>query len=87
MLKALTYFYEVKGNDIQKANGGIGIIPYCYNQAFEYYYNIFLSNQQNKQKDINMYIPKVVEIHIPVPQKRIKKKKIFTFLDEEEVSV
>ena len=31
MLKALTYFYEVKGNDIQKANGGIGIIPYCYN--------------------------------------------------------
>ena len=87
MLKALVYFYEVKGNDVEKANGGIGIIPYCYKQAFDYYYNIFLSNQQNEQKDINMYIPKTIEIHIPVPQKRIKKKKIFTFLDEEEVSI
>ena len=30
MKKALVYFYEVKGNDPAKANGGIGIIPYCW---------------------------------------------------------
>lgn len=42
MLKALVYFYEVKGNNKNKANGGIGIIPFIYKDAYNYYYNLWM---------------------------------------------
>ena len=45
MLKALVYFYEVKGNNKAKANGGIGIIPYIYKDAYNYYYNLWMAKQ------------------------------------------
>ena len=32
--KALVYFFEIKGNSVEKANGGIGIVPYVYTQAY-----------------------------------------------------
>ena len=38
MLRSLKWFYEVKNNSIDKANGGIGIIPFIYNDAYKYYY-------------------------------------------------
>lgn len=44
MKKTLEYFYEIKGNNIAKARG-IGIIPYAYEEAKNYYYNLFLSCQ------------------------------------------
>ena len=77
------YFFEVKHNSIEHANGGIGIVPYIYNEAFNYYYTLWLANQKNETKDIAEYIPKVREITIPIPQRKIKKRKIFSFLDEE----
>jgi len=43
MLKALKYWYEVKKNPLD-TNRGIGIIPYIYNQAKEYYYALYLAN-------------------------------------------
>ena len=48
MLKSLIYFYEIKGNSIEKANGGIGIIPYVYIEAEKYYKNL-----DKKKKEIN----------------------------------
>lgn len=41
--KALTYFYEVKKNDIKRANGSIGIVPYIYRESYEYYYSLWLA--------------------------------------------
>ena len=41
ILKALVYFYEVKNNDIKKSNDGIGIVPYVYLEAFNYYYALW----------------------------------------------
>ena len=52
MKKALVYFYEIKKNDISKANGGIGIIPYVYRDAYNYYYTLWLANQKNENKVI-----------------------------------
>ena len=37
MRKTLKYFFEVRGNSIEKANGGIGIIPYVYDEAYIYW--------------------------------------------------
>ena len=36
MLLALKYFYEIKKRDINKSQGGIGIIPYVLDEAKEF---------------------------------------------------
>ena len=81
--KALVYFYEIKGNSAEKANGGIGIVPYVYKDAFNYYYAIWEANQKNEEKVIVDYIPQEQVVKIPVPQRKLKQRKLFTFLDEE----
>lgn len=84
--RSLEYFYDIKGNSIEKANGGIGIVPFIYQDAYNYYYNLWLAKERNKNKNIQEFIPKTVEVKIPPPQRKIKVKKKFTFLDEEEVT-
>ena len=82
--KALYYFFEIKGNSIEKANGGIGIVPHVYQQAYNYYYNLWLAKQKNKDVEINLYVPQIKEIVISRPEVKIKKRKLFSFLDEED---
>ena len=84
MLKALVYHYEIKNGDISKANNGIGIVEWVYKDAYNYYYALWLANQKNEHKLIERYVPQVQEVRIPVPQRQIKKRKLFSFLDEEE---
>lgn len=84
MQKALYYFYEIKGGDKTKANGGIGIIPYVYQDAYNYHYNLWLAQQKNKDVEIKMYVPQVKEIIIPRPERKVKKRPLFAFLDEED---
>ena len=81
--KALVYFYEVKGNPIEKANGGIGIVPYVYQNAYNYYLALWQAQQKNQDKVLTNYVPKVKEVVIPRPQRKVKKRELFTFLDEE----
>ena len=81
--KALIYFYEIKGNSIEKANGGIGIVPYVYQHAYNYYLALWQAKQKNQDKVLVDYVPKVKEVTIPRPQRKIKKRELFTFLDEE----
>ena len=80
--KALQYHYEIKGGDKLKANGGIGIVPYVYKDAYNYHYNLWLAQQKNKDVKIELYTPQVKEIVIPRPQRKVKKRQLFTFLDE-----
>lgn len=83
ILKSLTYFYEVKNNSIAKANGGIGIVPYVYQIAYRYYYALWEAQQRNQDKNIVDYVPGVKEIIIPPPERKMKKRKLFSFLDKE----
>lgn len=82
--RTLEYFYEIKHNPIDKANGGIGIVPWVYEEARRYFYNQWLLSQKNADKDISAYIPKVREIIIKPPKREPRKRKLFTFLDAEE---
>lgn len=82
--KSLEYFYNIKGNSLEKANGGIGIVPYVYQDAYNYYYSIWEARQKNKGIKIRDYVIDTKEISIPPPQRKIKTRKLFTFLDEEE---
>lgn len=84
ILKSLIYFFQIKGNSIEKANGGIGIVPYVYEDARNYYTAIWMAQQQNSAKPIEQYKPTIVEIHIPPPQRKEHKNKRFSFLDEGE---
>jgi hypothetical protein len=81
--KALIYHYEIKGGDKTKANGGIGIVPYVYQNAYNYYLAIWQAKQKNQDKVLHDYVPQVKEIRIPRPQRKVKKRELFTFLDEE----
>lgn len=84
ILKALIYFYEVKGNDTSKANGGIGIVGYIYQEAWNYYYALWLANTQNEGKDISKYKPNEVVVRITPPKRESRRRKLFSFLDKEE---
>ena len=52
MLKALVWWFEVKKNSVDAANGGIGILPYIYNDAKTYYYGLYLAQMANQNKTI-----------------------------------
>lgn len=82
--KALIYFYEVKGNSKEKANGGIGIVPYVYKDAFNYYYSIWEANQKNQNKNVQEFVSTEKIITIQPPKREPFKRKFFTFLDEED---
>lgn len=77
--KALYYFYEIKHNSIDKANGGISIVPFVYKDAYNYYYDLFMAQQRNENK--KPLIERVREIIIK-PPKVEKPVKLFD-LDKE----
>ena len=84
ILATLKYVFEIKHNDVAKANGGIGIVGYYYQEAFRYNYNLWLNNQQNKDKTIEEYRPQEVKVVILPPERKPMRKRKFMFLDEEE---
>lgn len=81
MLKSLKWWYEVKGNSIEKANGGLGILPYIYQDALKYYYSLYLAQLVNQEKDVKQYVSKVHEITIPTPRAERKHPKLFNMED------
>lgn len=85
MLQSLQYFFTIQGHSTEKANGGIGIIPYVYEDAYTYFYNIWKGRAENDKDTIDRAkreLGKTKVIHIKSPQRQIKeKKKYFTFLD------
>ena len=83
MLKSLIWFYEIKGHSTEKANGGIGIIPYIYKDACNYYYNLYLAQQYNENKEITEQ-KNIKEITILSPQVERKKIRLFSFENDEE---
>ena len=81
ILKSLIYFYEVKNNPIDKSNGSIGIVPFVYKDAYNYYLSIFLANDQNKNIT---FIQKVKEYIIKPPKKRGTKNKLLDWSEDIE---
>lgn len=84
MQKALHYWYEIKKNPIDR-NRGIGIIPRIYAEAKRYYYSLYLTQLQNEHKDYKEYVPEDIEIKISPPKKKVERRKLFTFLEEDDI--
>lgn len=88
ILKSLKYFYEVKGGSLEKANGGIGIVPWIYDKAYNYYFAIWQAEQENSkilEQQPSVLTTPQIEIHITSPKKEPvgRKRTYFSFLDEE----
>lgn len=84
ILKALKYFYEVKHGSKEKAYGRIGIVPYVYDTAHNYYLAIWQARERNEQVKTNEYVLPTVEIRIPVPQRKPMRglRRLFRVLDD-----
>lgn len=85
MLKTLIYGCEIKKNvKLDLAHPTIGIIPYIYQDACNYYYALWQAEQANSKKDIKSFIPIVEKVQIFSPQRQEIKKHFFNFLMEEK---
>lgn len=84
MKKALYWYYELKRNSIKKSNGTIGIIPYIYDKALDYYYHLYLGQIAAAEETVP--IPKTQRITIQSPQctPELMKRKLFILEDEDE---
>ena len=82
MLGTLVYWYEIKKAPIDKANGGIGIIPYIYDQAKEYYTKIDTANSINS--GVKGYRFQIKEIVIESPQQETRQPRLFRLEEEAE---
>ena len=80
MLKALMWWFDIKKNTLEGTNGGIGILPYIYNDAKTYYYGLYLAQMANKNKEIHT---QVEEIEIAPPQVYAQPPRLFNIEEEE----
>lgn len=77
ILNALKYFFEVQHGSINKANERIGIVPYVYDEAQEYY-----RRQERKQEAVAKEITEAIEstkttVKVEVHKKVEKKKALY----------
>mgnify|MGYP004540165357 CR=1 FL=1 len=86
ILMALTYFYDVRGNSIAKANNNIRIFEYVIDDAKRYYIELMQTKERNKNLTKDELDFPVKEIHVRKPQcsPMTKLKKLFSFLNQEE---
>lgn len=84
ILKALKYFYEIKHGSKEKAFGRIGIVPFVYEDAHNYYLAIWETQQKNTEVQVEEYVLPQKEVHISIPQREPmrKKRQVFVFLEE-----
>lgn len=80
--KCLIYFYQIKNNPIEKANGTIAIVPYVYKDAYNYFYELFLLEQNAQQLEVKEEVEKEIIISPPKPKKRLKLFKLWSDDDE-----
>lgn len=83
--KALIYWFEIKGNSIEKANGGIGIVPYCYEQALAYWKTVNEIREYNEQAQKTQVAIETRVVHITSPERKPMRiiRNLFAFLEEE----
>lgn len=80
MLKALVWWFDIKKNTIENTNGGIGILPYIYNDAKTYYYGLYMAQMVNQGKTLHT---QVEEIEIPSPRVYVQPPRLFNIEEEE----
>ena len=78
ILRTLEYWYDIKGNTPEKANGGISIVDWVYGDAMNYYDRQKRYKEQSANSSIKDYIDetKIIKVH-PKPIKKPVGVKLF----------
>lgn len=74
--KSLYWFYELKGNSVAKANNQLGIVPYIYSDACDYFYHLYLGEIASRET-IEMPAPKKITIKSPTCTPEKIKREMF----------
>lgn len=84
MTGALVYFYDIKKNSTENSNGGIGIIPWVYEEARSYFRMEEERKKSEKERleQVDKVINKEKEIRYVTAQKRVAP--VHTFHSAEE---
>lgn len=77
MLSTLKWWYELKDGSIDKAQYGIGIIPFVYEDAKSFYKTMFEAASINDDKGDEYYHPKTVVIEIAPPEVKPRSPRLF----------
>lgn len=78
LAKIIEYWYGIKQSDPSKSGGGIGIIPYIYEEALAYWNK--KENIQEIAKEVEQYSKPQTE-QITAPRPRIVKPKTLKLFD------
>ena len=60
--QSLTYWYDIKQNSPEKANGGIAIVEYIWEEANKYYTNIQEKQEKLKEYNLKDYIEESADV-------------------------
>lgn len=83
MLKALQYWYDIKHNYDPRFKDTIAIIGKVYNQAYDYFFNLYKAQVINANKDVKDYEGRVKEVVVPSPRPKERRKRFFDMEDED----
>lgn len=78
--KTLYWYYGIKGNPVKKDLVTLGLVPYIYQDAKDYYYTLFLAETANKNLQPHQAVVK--EITIPSPEVYIKPPRLFNLEED-----
>ena len=61
----LHWFYHINNGSLEEGHGGIGIIPFIYDQCRKYYQDIYKAQEKNKEvKELRQ----VIDFNIQSPR-------------------
>lgn len=80
ILKSLQWWFDIKKNSLESAHDGIGIVPYIYKQAAEYYYGLYVAEQANQ--DLKGYHSETTIVTIKSPRAELKQKRQFKLTED-----
>lgn len=65
MTKCLNWFYNINHGSLEEGHGGIGIIPYIWNDVYKYYYDLYKAQEKNEKIELRHPI---IEFNIQSPR-------------------
>lgn len=80
MRACLHWFYNINHGSLEEGNGGVGIIPFIYDQVRDYYTKLYKTQEKNKNEKLRHPI---IEFNIQSP-KSYQQPPHLLDLDQEE---
>ncbi len=81
MTGCLHWFYNINHGSIEEGHGGVGIIPFIYEQVKQYYQELYYAQQENEKKDARA---QVVEFSIQSPRTWHQPPQLMNLEEEDE---